>query len=218
MRNYTKTIFIISAVILTVPLAVWAHQPRLVEKAGIVIVKNPEVSQSFYGELEGQYRDFKIDSGQPFNLYAGILAPDLPEAKTDLSLEIFQLTPATTSLAFLEGERFNWSGFYEPFAGDKYLQGPEFSQAVEPGQYLIRVASVDFKGKYSLVIGEKESFPLSEIWNTLKILPTLKKDFFNKSVWAMFFNYIGLFLLIVVLILAMAVFLAWRGIRRFRNK
>jgi len=29
-------------------------------------------------------------------------------------------------------------------------------------------------------MGEKESFPLLEIWHTIRVMPKLKKQFFNK--------------------------------------
>lgn len=218
MRKNKKFILIISTAILIAPLIVLAHQPRLVEAGGVIEVKNPEVSQAFYGELKGRYQDFSVKTGQPISLYVNLLVPDLPLVKTDLSVEIFNLIPATTSLAFLDGALFDWTKFYEPFAGDSYLMGPEFKQTVAPGQYLIRVSSPNYKGKYSLAIGEQESFPLNEIWNTLKVLPVLKKDFFNKSPWTMFFNYIGLSLLFVAAVVLIIVFLAWWGIKKYRDK
>ncbi|KKT24618.1 MAG: hypothetical protein UW11_C0043G0006 [Parcubacteria group bacterium GW2011_GWA2_43_9b] len=212
------TIFIISSVAFTfLPLIALAHQPRLVESNGIIQVKNPEISQAFYGQLNGIYQDFKIDSAEPFNLYVNVLAPDLPMMETDMSAEIFKLTPSTTSLAVLDGDKFNWTKFYEPFAGDNYLKGPEFRQEVGEGQYLIRVFSSNYKGKYSLVVGEQEFFSLGEYWQTLTILPALKKDFFNKSLVTMFFNYIGLYLLGVLLILAAVIFFIWRTIKRYKK-
>lgn len=213
MAKRTQTILIILAAVLLAPLVASAHQPRLVESKGIIQVKNPEISQAFYGQLNGTYQDFKIDSAEPFNLYVNVLVPDLPMLRTDMSAEVFRLNSATTSLAVLDGANFAWTQFYEPFAGDSYLKGPEFSQQVGAGQYLVRVFSSNHKGKYALAIGQKEAV-LSEAWNTLKVLPTLKKDFFNKSPWTMFFNYIGLFLLITILILAVAVYLIWRRNRR----
>ncbi|MDD2753597.1 MAG: hypothetical protein PHT44_03240 [Candidatus Portnoybacteria bacterium] len=217
MTKHIKAILIISAVVLIAPLIASAHQPRLVETKGLAQVQNPEISQAFYDQLNGTYQDFKIDSAKPFELYANILVPDLPMLKTDMSAEVFKLTPATTSLAVLDGAKFTWAQFYEPFAGDSYLKGPEFKQEVGAGQYLIRVFSSNYKGKYALAIGEQESFPISEMWNTLMVLPTLKSDFFNKPVWTIFFNYIGLFLLIAILILAAIAYFAWRGTRKHKN-
>jgi len=203
---------------LIAPFIASAHQPRLVGTKGLVQVQNPEISQAFYGQLNGTYQDFKIDSAKPFELSANILAPDLPMLKTDMSAEVFKLTPATTSLAVLDGAKFAWTQFYEPFAGDSYLKGPEFKQEVGAGQYLIRVFSSNDKGKYALAIGERESFSLSEAWNTLMVLPTLKSDFFNKPIWTMFFNYIGLFLSIALLVLAAIAYFAWRGTKRYKNR
>lgn len=218
MSKKTKFIFIVSVICLATPLAVLAHQPRLVERGAIIQIQQAEVSQAFYGELAGSWQDFKIVVEEPFNFYAGILVPDLPMIKTNLSLEIFQLNPATTSLAFLDGAKFNWTALREPFAGDDYFKGPEFEQALVAGQYLIRVASPNLKGKYTLVVGRQESFPPGEIWKTLKVLPTLKSDFFNKAPWTMFFNYIGLMMLAALLVVVVVVFLAWRLIKSLKNR
>lgn len=217
MTKHIRATLIISAAILILPFITLAHNPRLVESAGTVQVQNPEISQAFYGQLNGSYQDFRIDSASPFNLYANILVPDLPMVKINMSIEIFKLEPATTSLAFLEGARFTWMQFYEPFAGDKYFKGPEFSQEVGAGKYLVRVSSPNFKGKYVLAIGQKEAF-LSEAWDTLMVLPTIKNAFFNKSPWTMFFNYIGLFLLAAILILAAIAYFAWRWIIKHKGK
>ena len=217
MSNKIKILIVSSVAFMFLPLIALAHQPRLVESRGIIQVQNPEISQAFYGQLDGIYQDFKINSAESFNLYVNILAPDLPMLKTDMSMEVFKLMPATTSLAVLDGVNFNWTKFYEPFAGDDYLKGPEFRREVSAGQYLIRVFSSNYKGKYSLAIGEQESFSLDDIWQALTILPTLKKDFFNKSPWTMFFNYIGLYLLGTLLVLAAVIFLVWRGIKKSKK-
>lgn len=217
MPKYIKPILIISAAFFIVPMIALAHQPRLVDGGAVVVVENPEISQAFYGELKGLDQSFSLAVDKPMVLFANILVPNLPMAKTNMSLEILKLTPATTSIAFFSGDNFTWTKFYEPFAGDDYLKGPEFKQAVEAGSYLVRVSSPNYKGKYSLAIGEKESFPINEIWNTFRVLPTLKSDFFNKSPWMMFFNYIGLFLLTAILVLAAIIFLAWRAIKKRKN-
>jgi hypothetical protein len=189
--------------------SVLAHNPRIVEPGGIVLVQNPEISQAFYGELKGFYQDFKINSDKPFNLYVNILAPDLPMVKTNMSIEVFRLEPSTTSLAVLDGANFQWEQFYEPFGGDNYFKGPEFNQSVPAGKYLIRVFNSNYQGKYSLAIGENESFTPKEIFKTIILLPQLKKDFFDKSPWTAYFNYTGIFLLAFLLILFLAVFFIW---------
>jgi len=163
-------------------------------------------------------RDYFINSDKDFDLYINLSVPEFSNANGRYSANVFLLNEEDEQLVvFIDGFLQNWEEFYEPFGRDYYLKGPEFRQAVGTGRYLIRVFDSNYRDKYSLAIGEQESFSLNEIWNTLKILPALKRDFFNKSSWTMFFNYIGLYLLGALLVLAAAVFLVWRMIKRFRK-
>ena len=68
------------------------------------------------------------------------------------------------------------------------------------------VSNSDNQGKYSLAIGQIESFPLGESLKTLAALPALKIHFFNKSFFAIrqgkiiqYLSY-GLLILIVIII------------------
>ena len=195
-----------------VPVFVFAHQPRLVE-GNFIEVKNPEISQAFYGELAGEPAYYKIESDKPFNLYVGILVPDIPDIGKNVSAEIYlEKEGQKELLALLDGLNHSWPGYHEEFANDDYFWGPEFRDEnaeefipkgirVESGVYLVKVFSPDNQGKYVFVVGEKEEFPAGEIINTIKILPKLKSDFFGKSAWSAFFNRIGLFLIIPLLII-----------------
>jgi len=189
--------------------SVLAHQPRIVSEEGIIQIKNPEISQAFYGELKGKAVDFEIDSDQPFKFYAGLLVPDLPDIRKDISAGVSLVGEGGKKfLFFLNGENYKWTYFYEEFAGDTYYKGPEVRADLEKGKYIIEVFSGDNLGKYVLAVGEKEEFPVNETFNTLKILPRLKKDFFGKSLFTAFFNKIGLFIFLpLIIILAVVIFL-----------
>jgi hypothetical protein len=65
-----------------------AHQPRIVSQ-DLIEVQNPEISQAFYGELQGQPVLFRIDSSEPFVLYLNLLVPDLPEIDKDVSARVY---------------------------------------------------------------------------------------------------------------------------------
>jgi hypothetical protein len=198
--------------ILFIPILVLAHQPRLAE-SNFIEVQNPEISQAFYGELRGEPVYYKIESSEPFNLYVGILVPDVPNIDKDVSAEIYiEKDGQKELLALLDGLNHDWPAYYEEFAGDDYFWGPEFEaqnadgftpkgRKVEAGVYLVKVFSPDNQGKYVFVVGEKEEFPAGEIINTIKVLPKLKSDFFGKSAWSAFFNRIGLFLIIPLAII-----------------
>ena len=175
----------------------FAHQPRLV-KSNETIVKNPEISQAFYGELKGEPNHFIIESDSVFKFYAGILVPDLPGANTSISV-LIKRTSAEGGpeeiVSLLDGSNFKWKKFHEEFANDDYLWGPEYRNTEAPaGKYTIEVFSAENKGKYSLAIGETEKFPLSEILNTIITLPQIKSEIFGKSMLTSFFNPIGLFI------------------------
>ena len=214
---------ILISVIFSFALAgnILAHQPRIVSEGRIVQINNPEISQAFYGELKGKAVDFEIDSGQPFKFYVGLLVPDLPHIKKDISAGVFSTEGGDKkNLFFLDGENYEWTYFYEEFAGDAYYKGPEVRADLEKGKYIIEVFNGDNLGKYVLAVGEKEEFPINETFNTLKVLPKLKKDFFGKSPFAAFFNKIGLFIFLpLIIILVVVIFLVFlvKYIRKKNN-
>lgn len=218
MRNRFKIFLILGAVLFILPFAVLAHNPRIVKSGESVIVQNPEISQAFYGELKGEAQIFEIDSDKDFNLYVGVLIPKLPDSEKKMSAEIYRSFESDLELlTALDGPRYNWTEFYEPFGGDDYWQGPEMRQSVPAGKYVIRVFSEpENKGKYSLAIGEIESFPPKEIWNTFVTLPVLKQYFFNKNPLIMFWNYLGLGLLIIVIILIIGGYLFRKLIKKIK--
>jgi len=199
-----------------------AHQPRIVASEAINEINNPEISQAFYGELGGGPAVFEIKSGKSFILYVGVLVPDLPEIGKGISARVVREIPERVSeeeIFVLDGINFQWKKFYEEFGGDNYWRGPDEKKKVSAGQYKITVSDPDNLGKYVLVVGEKEAWSLGEVWNTLKILPILKKDFFGKSPLTAFSNYVGLFLLgfLVVLfgIIVLVIFsIKWWGRRK----
>lgn len=192
-----------------------AHQPRIVSGPEITEIKNPEVSQAFYGELKGSAEFFKIDLEEGQEIYFGILVPDLSDSQKNFSLEI---SSDRGFSYFLEGLEYQWKYFYEEFAGDSYFQGPEQKIGLDRGVYLIKVFNPENRGKYVLVVGQKEEFPLPEILNTIKVLPRLKKDFFRKSVFISFFNRIGLFIFGPVFLLLVVVILIIVYTKKQRNK
>ncbi len=175
------------------PTLASAHQPRLVED-GLVIIKNPEVSQAFYGELQGAPANFQISSKQDFRLYVGLLVPDIAGVKKDLSVEITKVTDqGSERIALLSGDKFDWTPFYEEFARDNYLWGPEYQaaeskrgvalkgQQASAGTYNIKVSSPSNQGKYSLVVGDLEAFPIIEALHAALIIPGIKAQFFHDS-------------------------------------
>jgi len=168
-----------------------AHQPRIVN-GNFAEIKNPEVSQAFYGELKGTSVEFRIEPNKSFKLYVGLLVPDIPNIQKNISAEIYQLKDGKYEIiAFLDGSNFNWTPFFEDFAKDNYWWGPEYKASdsikgkelkgklVSAGDYRIKVFSPSNSGKYVLVTGFLELFPFSEIINASIIVPRLKAQFFG---------------------------------------
>jgi hypothetical protein len=221
MDKNIKYLIIFVAAILGLVLAgsASAHNPRLVDNQSTVAVQiqNPEISQAFYGILQGNDRWFQINSDKDFSLYLNLLVPDLPNVNKGLLFEVYKVDNGSRQLLAKseDGEIFNWTPFFEPFGGDMYLKGPEYKSEVARGEYIVRVthchadepqtpqeeAQCAFS-KYVLVVGQQESFPPEEILNAIYLLPVLKKEFFNRSPLTAYFNYSGLFMLGTLLILA----------------
>jgi len=227
-------VFIIFIFVSAAPLMALAHSPRLVSGGETVVVQNPEISQAFYGELTGQPQVFEINSDKQFNLYVGLLVPKIPEARKDFLAEISAGTAQGKDVfVWLKGERTDWSVFYEPFGGNDYWQGPEFKQTVPAGKYFIKVKSgcrqvpgedsnslvekCDNRGKYVLVVGERESFGPVEILKTIYLLPQIKMKFFGRSPLTAYFNYTGLFLIGLLIILIAAIFFIVWVVKKLRK-
>jgi hypothetical protein len=202
------------------PMIVSAHQPKIIKNQNLIIVQNPEVSQAFYSQLKSAPQIYQIIQDKPFALYVNLLLPQLPSVNKNLSAEIYQGSVAKENLiTTLDGPSAEWTKMYEPFGGDNYFQGPEYKKQVDPGTYLIKVFNPNNQGKYVIAIGEKEEFPLKEMVRTIKVLPTLKKDFFERSPLTAFFNYTGIFLLVIIIILAGIITLAiWLGKKFIKKK
>lgn len=154
-----------------------AHQPRLVSGPGPTVDREPEISRAFYGELAGQPANFQAVSARPFVLHVSLLVPAVPGAATDFAATIFD---EAGPLARLDGSQISWTRLHEPFANDEYLQGPEFRRQVPAGTYRIAVVSGDLRGRYVLVVGDREDFPPAEILHALAVIPHLKTAFFGK--------------------------------------
>jgi hypothetical protein len=192
-----KSLIILIVLFLSI-CAISAHQPRL--EAGVnssmdnpILVQNPDISQAFYGNLNGQPDYYKINSGKPFKLYVNILVPQSPGISGDfVSAQITDSSGKT--IALLDGKKSDWIPMFEEFGGDYYLQGPEFSQNVAAGTYYIKVFNANNSGKYSMAVGDIESFPADESLNAIITIPILKEQIFGKPVTTLFFEFLGIIL------------------------
>jgi hypothetical protein len=204
-KYFARGLYLILLVLfIFIPGHASAHLPRLVQNVNdFVVINNPEVSQAFYGELQGIPVEYQIISDQEFRLYVGILVPDIPQARKDFSVEIYKVEHGVNeTVALLDGTNFGWTPFFEHYARDHYLQGPEYKainsingtdlkgQTVPAGDYRIRVFSPTCLGKYCLVVGDVEQFSLKDSLDLL-IIPQIKLHFFNESLSSVLLNYFG---------------------------
>ena len=201
-----------------VPSAVFAHQPRISGDQAQITVENPEVSKAYYSELKGQPQYYEINSAVDFALYVNILLPDVPQISKDIMVEVFQNNEQGIKLYTLDGKGFNWTLFFEEFARDDYYKGPEIKAQTKAGVYLIKVSSPDNMSRYSLAIGEKESFPANEVVRSLIELPQIKSQIFNKPAIFAFLNIFGLFIWIPLLIILIIIIVSIWLVRKRKNK
>jgi hypothetical protein len=168
-----------------------ATRPRLKIQSKSKTLKYPK---AYYGILDGTPDFYDIEAQQPFRLYLNILVPDLKDSRTDFIVEVYS---QNKTLLVLNGTNYNWTKFYEEFAGNNYLKGPEIYENLSEGSYHIKVYNQGNKGKYSLAVGDIESFPPSEILNTFFTLPRIQTAFFERPFYS---AYLSRFVIISVLV------------------
>jgi hypothetical protein len=179
---------------------VYAHQPRLVmdknaSKENPIMVEAPEISKAYYGRLKGKPDYYKIISTKPFRLYLGILLPNI--SGDEMNFVSAQVTDSTgKQVLVLDSTQYQWRPYFEKFGGDWYLEGPEAKINLPAGTYFIEVYNSTNRGKYSLAIGDIESFPPLEIVKTLVLLPIIKERFFNKAIFLPFLQLVGIFIIL----------------------
>lgn len=175
-----------------------AHQPRLdvgtaVTVENPIIVENPEISQAFYGQLNGKPVYYQIKSDKPFHLYINLLVPTSPGQGGEFVSA--QVTDTSGNVVmFLNGTNSTWTPYFEEFGGDYYLKGPEATLQVPAGTYNIKIFNSQNQGKYSIAIGKIEAFPANEAITALFTLPLLKEQFFAKPLITLFIEFAGIIL------------------------
>ena len=201
-----KKTFLVLPLLLLAPVAVSAHQPRMVESRQTQVI-DPEVSKAYYGQLTGTPDVYTIQTSTAFDLYVNLLVPDIPGQKKDVSATI---TKDGQPLVTLDGTQFPWERMFEPFGYDTYWKGPEYKARGGAGTYVITVTSSNNDSKYSLAIGELEKFDFKETLNALTLVPQLKRDFFNESPVGFIMSPFGWGAILMLYILAAIVGLMYR--------
>lgn len=196
-----------------------AHNPRLVGNSTTTPVYNSDISQAFYGEMPGVPVMFTLDLKDEQELYVQILVPDAPNIATDKSVTLTYAPEGEQPKFFgqINGLSYSWKSYFENIARDNYFQGPELKKIAQPGKYQLIITSPDNTGKYVLVVGQKEAWSLNEIWQTVKVTPTLKAQFFQKSIFTAYFNYVGLAIIIPLILIIGLIFLIRFIIKKIKS-
>jgi hypothetical protein len=189
-------LFILGFVLM--PLFAFAHQPRIMQSQETNVIDS-EISKAYYATLTGSPHVYTIESKEAFDLYVGILVPDIESTKKDILAEVFK---DGVEIATLGGESVAWKPYFETFGQSHYFDGGEYKARAEAGVYTITVSNPDNTGKYSLAIGEIEAFDMKETLNALTLVPQLKKDFFNESPIGFILSPMGWGLIVIMYILA----------------
>ncbi|VVB82207.1 Uncharacterised protein [uncultured archaeon] len=197
-----------------------AHQPRIVYQENLTanakLIQAPEISQAFYAELKGTPEYYRIVSGENFNFFIQITLPYVETSNKNFTFEIFK---GNELIAVLNGTNFNWTTFHEEFANDDYWQGPSLELNETAGEYLIKVSNpnTENNGKYVLVVGKIESFPLTEVFSAVYQIPQLK-IYFNKNPLFAYLTLVSLFSFWPILIFLIFIILATKSIIKHLKK
>ncbi len=208
-KNIYKVIpFLLLALFVLTPSLVSVHQPRVINSETTQVV-DPEVSKAYYATLTGSPHVYTIDSKEAFDLYVGILVPDIKSTKKDILAEVFK---GDEKIATLGGANATWKPYFEPFGQSNYFDGGEYKARAEAGVYTIKVSNTENTGKYSLAVGEIEAFDGKEGMNALSMIPDLKRDFFEESPISFILSPFGWGLIVIMYILAFIVGFIYRAI------
>jgi hypothetical protein len=183
------------------PLAVLAHQPRIVETEKINITK-PEISKAYYGKLSGKPHTYTISTSSDFDLYVNDLVPFIEGPGKNVTVKIFKGDRALGSLSPSEKD---WKKFFEPFGQSMYWQGPELKIRADAGKYKIIVQSREKNIRYVLATGEIEAFDGIESLNAILLIPRLKKNFFEEPPISFIFSPLGWGYILLLQLLSLSV-------------
>jgi hypothetical protein len=159
------------------------------------VIENLEKHQLFYGELGGSSDSFTLESKETFDFSVNVLEPAVAGAQNDFTLEI---TKDGQPWKFIKSEEGQWKNFYDSFSGDNYWMGPAYTEMNSAGKYRIIVSSPTNTGKYVLVTGNKDSFSSVDVWQSIWIIPKIKRFFFNESIMLAYLNQVNMLLSIIM--------------------
>jgi hypothetical protein len=194
-------ILIYFVIMLSWPLGVFAHQPRIVDTEKIYVTK-PEVSKAYYAKLSGKPHTYIISVNSAIDLYVNVLFPHKEGPKKNITVNVFK---GDQSIGSLSSGEVDWKKFFEPFGQSMYWQGPELKKNVDAGKYEILVQSKEKNLRYVLAIGETEVWNAIDSINAILLIPELKRNFFEESPISFIFSPLGYGYILLLQLLALMV-------------
>ena len=194
-------IVIFFVIMLSWPLGVFAHQPRIVDTEKIHVTK-PEVSKAYYAKLSGKPHTYFISVNSAIDLYVNVLFPYNEGPKKNITVDVFR---DDQSIGSLSSGEVVWKKFFEPFGQSMYWQGPELKKNVDAGKYEILVQSKEKNLRYVLAIGETEVWNGIDSINAILLIPELKKNFFEESPISFILSPLGYGYILLLQLLALIV-------------
>ena len=194
-------IVIFFVIMLSWPLGVFAHQPRIVDTEKIHVTK-PEVSKAYYAKLSGKPHTYFISVNSAIDLYVNVLFPYNEGLKKNITVDVFR---DDQSIGSLSSGEVVWKKFFEPFGQSMYWQGPELKKNVDAGKYEILVQSKEKNLRYVLAIGETEVWNGMDSINAILLIPELKRNFFEESPISFILSPLGYGYILLLQLLALIV-------------
>ena len=194
-------IVIFFVIMLSWPLGVFAHQPRIVDTEKIYVTE-PEVSKAYYAKLSGKPHTYFISVNSAIDLYVNVLFPYNEGLKKNITVDVFR---DDQSIGSLSSGEVVWKKFFEPFGQSMYWQGPELKKNVDAGKYEILVQSKEKNLRYVLAIGETEVWNGIDSINAILLIPELKRNFFEESPISFILSPLGYGYILLLQLLALIV-------------
>jgi hypothetical protein len=163
-----------------------AHIPVVIEQAtlhDITLITDPVLSEAFYGRLQDMPHTYEMRLRDPIDFKMEILLPDIEGVSKDISAIVIEETGnrgQVREVTRLLGRNATWDPFFEPWGGDRYLKGGEFSAHLEPGVYRIEMSTPDNNAPYVLVVGTNETWGDIGYFEMVHRIASVK-NFFGKS-------------------------------------
>ena len=170
----------------------FAHKPVLNENSTYppdapYEIEEPEISKAIYSTLTGEPHYYRIKSDVDFDFYAGILAAKIGDCALESKFSFEVLDSDFHKIDFADGEKFEWTPWYEEYGKQWYWNGPEVGKnflsdrVYDPGTYYIKVFNNSNTGQYIMAVGDIEKFSFTDIVGLLFSMGDIEDEYWDPS-------------------------------------